>query len=137
MTLYKKVYVSLDIKNDVNYKHMLSAWNHSNGLEFVSRYNDGGDVSSQKTLIMSLLKSANIVLTIIGSKSDSLHVKSKDIGYRNWQNFEIAKAREYKKKIVAVFIDTSFSTPVELLGAGYIKVNKFDHDSILRAIKLC
>lgn len=135
MLLSKRVYISLDVNSDINYKYMLEAWNYGNGLEFTSRTTDNGDISIQRTIITKLIRSVNAVLVIVGRNSDKIHTRSKEIGYRNWQNFEVAKAREYKKKIIVVDIDPTFSQPSELAGAGYLKVPHFDHDSILKAIK--
>ena len=40
------------------------------------------------------------VIVIVGKEANKLHKDRELIGYRNWQNFEIAKAKELGKNLL-------------------------------------
>ena len=57
------------------------------------------------------------------------------IGYKNWQNFEIAKSKENGNKIIAIKIDKSFESPEELLESGASWAYSFEIEAIMKAVK--
>lgn len=71
---------------------------------------------------------------IVGKYANTRHKDYLAIGYRNWQNYEIAKSKEHGNKLVAVKLDRSYDSPEELLGAGASWAT-FSRDSILKALK--
>ena len=81
------------------------------------------------------INQADITLVIIGKHSNDLHEDSKLIGYRNWQNYEIAKSVEHGNKLVAVKIDRSYDSPEELLGQGASFAMSFTEQSITKALE--
>lgn len=69
----------------------------------------------------------------IGKHSDDEHPDSKEIGYKNWQAYEIAKNHEKRNGLVVVKLDTSYSAPSEAYGIGAEWVYSFNLNDILAA----
>lgn len=57
------------------------------------------------------------------------------IGYRNWQNFEVAKAKELDKHIIAVQLNSLYEYPDELKNCGATRVYSFNQSDIIQAIR--
>jgi hypothetical protein len=57
------------------------------------------------------------------------------IGYRNWQNYEIAKAKELGKKLIAVQINKDFGYPDELRGVNAKRIYSFNPRDIFEAVR--
>jgi predicted hydrolase (HD superfamily) len=70
----------------------------------------------------------------VGKYANAQHPKWRLIGYRNWINFEIAKSKENKNRLVAVKIDKSNESPEELLNSGASWAMNFSRDTILNAL---
>lgn len=126
----KKIFVSYDYDNDKNYKNLLLAWDANKKFDF-SMYDHSVDVSVDSTnaaaikrVISARINESTYFLCIVGSKT---HKSS-------WVAWEIAKAVELKKKIVAVKIDSSYTSPAGLLGVGASWAMSFTFDSISNAI---
>lgn len=120
----EKVYISYDYENERHYKNLLLAWN-SNG-EFESLVSNseiaaGDDV--QKS-ISDKIGQASVFLVIVGKNT-----------YQNeWVKWEIEKAKELNKKIVAVKPDRENITPNELYGVGANWAMAFTFEAITNAI---
>ena len=134
-----KIFVSFDFDNDRQYKYMFNAWSANNNINF--SFNDGStkeiqsfDISRIKAAITAKINQSDAVLVLIGKHADSYHTNSNLIGYRNWQYFEIAQAKAAGKKIIAVKIDKSNSSPSLLYGSGASWAMSFTLDSIKKAI---
>lgn len=134
-----KIFVSFDYDNDRQYKHLLTAWSANTNIEFT--FNDGStgeinswDIPTVKRALSRKINEADAVLVIVGQYANSLHKDRYSIGYRNWQNYEIAKAKEYGKKIIGVKVSYSYSSPNELLNCGASWATSFTLDSIKSAI---
>ena len=109
----KKVFVSFDYENDRRYKYMLDAWDANKNMDFV--FNDcssdeihSDSVSVVKAGLTRRINTTNYTLVIIGKEANKWHKDYKEIGYRNWINFEIAKSKENGNKLVAVKLDRSY-----------------------------
>lgn len=74
------------------------------------------------------------MIAIIGKHSNDKHPDSNQIGYKNWQAFEIAKNAEKGNKLVVVKLDDSYSTPDEAYGQGAKWVCPFKMDEILDSL---
>ena len=126
----KKIFVSYDYDNDKNYKNLLLAWDANKKFDF-SMYDHSVDVSVDSTnaaaikrVISVRINESTYFLCIVGSKT-----------YKSgWVAWEIAKAVELKMKIVAVKIDSSYTSPAGLLGVGASWAMSFTFDSISNAI---
>jgi len=50
-------------------------------------------------------------------------------------NFEIAKSKEHKNKLIGVKLDKSYTSPDELLGASATWAMSFTRDAVIKALK--
>lgn len=135
----KKVCVSFDYTNDNKYRNLLSAWDANSDFEFgfsdvtPSEINTE-DYSRVKAVITQKIKSCTYLLVIVGKYANQKHPRSDEIGDRNWLNWEINKAKELGKKIVAVKIEKTFTSPDALLGANAEWAMSFTQDGIIKAL---
>lgn len=126
----KKIFISYDYDNDKTYKNLLKAWDANGTFDF-SFHDHSADVSIDSTnaaaikrAISAKINSATYFLCIVGSKT---HKSS-------WVAWEIDKAVELNRKIVAVKIDSANTSPSELLGVGATWAMSFTQESITKAI---
>ncbi len=134
-----KVFVSFDYDHDKHYKYLLEAWDANPNFDFffsdlTSREIQSWDISRIKAALTTKINQATYTLTIVGKYSNSRHSDSQEIGYKNWQNFEIAMSKNNRNKLVGVKIDKSFQTPEELFGSGASWAMTFSQQSILNAL---
>ncbi|MBC2694470.1 MAG: hypothetical protein HF982_04170 [Desulfobacteraceae bacterium] len=135
----KKVVVCFDFENDKNYKRTLSMWDANSNFDF--SFNDltpneiqSNDIPTIKSVLTRKINQATYTLVIVGKYANSQHPDYKEIGYKNWQNFEIAKSKENTNKLVAVKIDKSYTSPDELLNSGASWAMSFTQDAIIKAL---
>lgn len=93
-----------------------------------------------KSVLSRKINEASHVILIVGKEANKLHKDRILIGYRNWQNFEVAKAKELGKRIVAVQLNSlyeypEYEYPEKLKNCGATRVYSFNHNDIVRAIK--
>ena len=126
----KKIFISYDYDNDKHYKNLLKAWDANGTFDF-SFHDHSADVSINSTnaaaikrAISAKINSATYFLCIVGEKT---HKSS-------WVKWEIEKAVELKKKIVAVKTSSTNTTPPELLGVGASWAMSFTEEAIKKAI---
>lgn len=135
----KKVFISFDFENDRNYKYTLNMWNKNSDIDFSFNDYSSSEINSWniptvKSVLSRKIHDATYTAVIIGSEANKLHKDHVAIEYRNWQNFEIAKSKEYGNKLIAIQINSSYEYPEELLNSGAIRVYSFTLDSIQRAL---
>jgi len=126
----KKIFISYDYDNDKHYKNILKAWDANGAFDF-SFDDHSADVSINSTdaaaikrAISAKINNATYFLCIVGEKT---HRSS-------WVKWEIEKAVELNKKIVAVKTSSTNTTPSELLGVGAKWAMSFMEASITSAI---
>jgi len=127
----KKVFVSYDYDNDRHYKNLLLAWDANKDFDFY--LNDQSiDVSVNSTsagtikqAISAKINSSTYFLCIVGEKTHN----------SSWVSWEISKAVELKKKIVAVKTSKDNSTPSGLYNVGATWALSFNFDAIKDALK--
>lgn len=126
----KKIFISYDYDSDKGYKNLMKAWDANGTFDF-SFHDHSADVSIDSTsstaikrAISAKINSATYFLCIVGAKTNK----------SNWVKWEIDKAVELKKKLVAVKIDSSNTSPNELLGVGACWAMSFTEDAIKKAI---
>jgi len=135
----KKVCVSFDYENDRNYYYLLEAWNKNPNVEFhindcTPREIQSESVSTIKQVLSKKIGEANYMIAIIGKHSNEKHPDSQEIGYKNWQAYEIDKNAEKSNKLVVVKLDKSYDVPDEAYGQGAEWVNSFNLNDILSAL---
>lgn len=127
----KRIFISYDYDNDRNYKNMLLAWDKNKEFDF--EFSDhSADISIQSTkadvirrVISEKINSATHFLCIVGIRTSS----------SKWVAWEIDKAKELKKKLVVVKINSSNTTPSGLLDSGASWAMSFTFDAIKKAIQ--
>ncbi|HUI90621.1 MAG TPA: TIR domain-containing protein [Chitinivibrionales bacterium] len=126
----KQVFVSYDYENDRQYKNLLLAWDANSLFDFyigdasADVSIDSTNATAIKRAISAKINSVNYFLCIVGKNT-----------YRSrWVRWEIEKASELGKKIIAVKIDRENQSPNELLNIGASWALSFTFDSIKNAI---
>lgn len=134
-----KIFISFKFNTDKHYRFLLSAWNNNpnNSIEFddgtPSEINSW-DFGRIKAVLTTKIKQSDAVLVIVGADSASLDPDFSKIGYDNWQSFEIAKAKDLGKPLIAVKIHNIYPYPDELRNSNAILVHSFNQQSIFDAI---
>ena len=130
MAYKKKIFVSYEYTNDKHYKNLLLAWDANKLFDFSIKDHsaDVGINSTNAAAIKSVLSryinEATYFLVIVGSKTHK----------SEWVKWEIDKAVELGKRIVAVKTDRENITPSELLGVGASWAMSFKYQAIVDAI---
>ena len=135
----KQIFVSFDYENDRHYKNLLLAWDANKSNDFLfndasSHEIDSLNHSRVKAALTTKINGATYTLVIIGKEANKQHKDHVLIGYRNWINFEIAKSKAAKNKIIAVKLSREFDSPGEILNANASWAMSFTNDAIVKAI---
>lgn len=135
----KKVFVSFDYENDKHYKFLLQAWDANKNMDFEfsdfsSQEINSDNISVVKANLTKKINSADYTLVIIGKEANKQHEDHKEIGYKNWQNFEVAKSKENGNKLIGVKINNQNASPEELLNASATWASSFDQEKIIDAL---
>ena len=130
MAYKKKVFISYDYDNDRHYKNLLLAWDSHQRFDF-SIHDHSADVSinssnasSIKSVISRYINEATYFLIIVGTYT---HRSA-------WVKWEIEKADELGKRIIAVKTDRENISPSSLMGIGANWAMSFTYDAITSAI---
>lgn len=126
----KKVFISYDYENDKHYKNLLLAWDANNEFDF-SFYDQSVDVGVDSTDPAAIRR---VISARINSSTYFLCIVGKYTHKSDWIEWEIEKAVELKKKIVAVKTARDNDTPSGLYGVGAEWALSFTFDSIKNAI---
>lgn len=127
----KKIFVSYDFDNDRHYKNLLLAWDKNSEFDF-GFSDQSADVSIQSTnataikrAISAKINAATYFLCLVGKKTSR----------SSWVIWEIDKAKELRKRLVAVKILHSNVTPNGLLGVGTSWAMSFTFNAIRNAVE--
>ena len=95
----KHVCCSFDYENDKAYYYLLTAWNSNPNIDFSVEDCTPSEIQSEsvskiKQVLSTKIGQAKYMIAIIGAYSDDTHPDSEEIGYKNWQAYEIAKNHE-------------------------------------------
>lgn len=136
----KQVCVSFDYTNDKQYYYMLKAWDANDNFDFSFGDCTPSEIQSEsvsriKAVLTQKIDAASCLLVIVGEEANKTHPDSEEIGYTNWQNYEIAKAKELGKRLVAVKISKDYESPSELLNSDASWAMSFTEDAIVKALK--
>ena len=127
----RKIFISYDYDNDRNYKNMLLAWDKNQDFDFgfsdqsADVSIDSTDAAAIKRALSAKINDATYFLCLVGKHTYT----------SKWVAWEISKAVELKKKIVAVKVDSANTTPSGLLNVGAKWAMSFTFDSIKKAIE--
>ena len=136
----KKIFVSFDFEKDRHYKYTLNKWDKNPEFEFTCDDRSPSEIQTDsvavvKNVLSRKINEATYVIVIVGEDANKLHKDWREIGYRNWQNYEIAKAKQLGKRIIAVQINSHYEYPEELKGVSAVRVYSFTQDAIIKAIR--
>lgn len=126
----RKVFISYDYDNDRHYKNLLVAWDKNKRFDF--SFYDGSvtapvnseDAGPIRRVISQRIKNCPRFLCIVGEETCT----------SDWVAWEIDKAVELERSIIAVKIDRSNTTPMELYGVGATWALSFTYDAIKKAL---
>lgn len=135
----KKVCVSFDYEHDRSYYYLLAAWNKNPNIDFSISDCTPSEIQSEsiakiKQVLSTKIGESKYMIAIIGKHSDDKHPDSKEIGYKNWQAYEIAKNYEKGNGLVVVKLNKTYSAPIEAYGIGAKWVDSFNLESIENAL---
>ena len=127
----KKIFISYDYDHDRHYKSLLLAWDKNSEFDFSFEDHSADisinseDAAAIKRVLSRKINEATYFLCIVGKHT----YKS------SWVKWEINKAVELNKKLVAVKIDRENTSPEELMSVGASWAYSFTFDSIKKAIE--
>jgi hypothetical protein len=127
----KRVFISYDYAKDKNCKDLLLAWDIHGDLDLnfydmsVEVPVDSSDAPAIKRDISARISDSSHFLCLVGKYTH----KSR------WVDWEIKKAAELKKKIVAVQLEKNTTTPRALYGVGTSWALSFNFDVIKKALE--
>jgi hypothetical protein len=127
----KKVFISYDYDHDKHYKNLLVAWDKNSQFDF-SFYDTSVDVSVDSTDAGAIRR---VISARINNSTYFLCIVGKHTHKSSWVAWEINKAVELDKKIVAVKTAKENESPSELLGIGAEWALSFTFESIKNAIE--
>ena len=135
----KHVVCSFDYTNDGYYYRLLTAWNNNPNIGFRITDCTPSEIQTEsvgviKNVLSRKIGEANYMIAIIGKHSADEHRDHVEIGYRNWQAYEIAKNAEKGNGLVIVRLDKSYEVPSEAYGQGARWVEGFTVDGIKQAL---
>lgn len=135
----KKIVISFDYDHDKQYRYLLSALkeNKRSAIDFEDLTPGAintDNVARVKSVLTSQIRSATHLLVIVGDYANTWHPDSILIGDRNWQWWEINKAKDEQKGLIAVKIHKDDEAPTPLKNAGATWALSFNVTAILAAI---
>ena len=135
-----KVFVSFDYEHDRHYKYLLQAWSANPRFELSFEDLTPGEIDSNnigriKAALSTQINDAVFTLILVGQYVNQPHPKRDLIGKVNWVNWEISKSIEAHNLLVAVRLEPSCPSPLELARVYSVTwIEGFDEAAIRRAI---
>ena len=136
----KKVLVCFDFEKDKRYKYLMNAWDANDNFDL--NFNDvtpdeikSNSISVIKANLTKKINQADVTIVLVGEDATKRHKDWREIGYDNWQIFEIEKSKDNDNKLVVVFLDSKNEAPSECYGCGAEWVYSFNEKEIVQAIK--
>ena len=135
----KKVFVSFDYDNDKHYKALLKAWDANPQFDFYFSDLSSTEINSWsvpvvKQVLSKKINEANYTVVLVGKEANKQHSDHREIGYKNWLNYEVAKSKQHGNKLVAVKLSSTNTSPDELLGSGATWAMSFKQEPIIKAL---
>ena len=128
---YKKdIFISYAYNTDKHYKNLLVAWDKNDLFDF--EFFDGSVTSPVNSTQAGPIR--RVISQKIAKATHLLCIVGKDTYKSEWVAWEIEKAVELGKKIIAVKTDRSNTTPDALYGVGATWAMSFTFAAIKKAI---
>ena len=127
----RRVFISFDYDNDRHYKNLLVAWDQNK--QFDLSFYDGSvtaavnseDAGPIRRVISQRIAACPRFLCIVGKKTHE----------SDWVAWEINKAIDLNRKLIAVKTDRSNTSPANLMNAGATWALSFTFDAIKKALE--
>lgn len=136
----KKVLVCFDFEKDKRYKYLMNAWDANDNFDL--SFNDvtpdeiqSNNIPVIKANLTRKINQADVTVVLVGEDATKLHKNRKDIGYDNWQIFEIEQSKANGNKLVVVKLDKDNAVPEACYDCGATWVNSFNEEGIVEAIE--
>ena len=126
----KTIFISYDYDKDRNWKNLLLAWDKNSEFAFTF-YDTSVDVSVNSTDATSIKR---VISRRINSATHFLCIVGKHTHKSGWVKWEIEKAVELKRKLIAVKTDAENTSPTAILGVGTSWAMSFTFDAIKKAV---
>lgn len=129
----KKMFISYHSDTEgTNHKQLLVAWSKNDNGYFDINFDDTSvgvsinstDAAYIKTVIKNKMADSSVILFLVGKNTHN----------SDWCKWEIDKAVELGKEIVAVKIKSNYTTPLNLYGIGAKWAMSFNYEAIKKAI---
>ena len=125
-----KVFVGYDYDNDKAARDRLLKWDANNEFDF-SSYDQSFGVAVNSPGAAAIKQE---LAARIGDASYFLYIVGKESYRSGWLAWEVRKAVELKKKLVAAKTDSINNSPASLQGVGASWSTMFNFDSIKKAV---
>jgi hypothetical protein len=126
-----KVFIGYDYDNDKAVKDRLLRWDADKEFDF-SSYDQSSGVAVDSPGAAAIKQD---LAARIGDASYFLYIVGKESYRSGWLAWEVRKAVELKKKLVAAKTDSINNSPASLQGVGASWSMMFNFDSIKQAIE--
>ena len=118
---------------------MLKAWDANDDFDFFFSDLTPKEIQSEsvdiiKQVLSKKIHEADCMIALIGAHSDDQHPDHNEIGYKNWQAYEIAKNHEWGNDLVVVKLSNSYYAPDEAYDIEAEWVNSFNEDDVVDAL---
>lgn len=127
----KKIFISYDYDNDRHYKNLLVAWDKNDLFDF--NFYDGSVTVPVNSTEAGPIR--RVISQRISACPRFLCIVGKETHKSGWVTWEIEKAVDLNKKIIAVKTDRSNTTPSALYNVGAKWAMSFTFESIKKAIE--
>lgn len=135
----KKVYVCFDYDRDKLYKYLMNAWSANPNFEF--SFNDqspdeiqSDDVTVIKGCLTKKINEARYTVVLSGRDANKFHKDAGKIGYKNWQNFEIARSVANGNRLIIIELPEYSGAPDECYGHNAIWAGKYSQENIINGL---
>jgi len=125
-----KVFIGYDFDNDKASKDRLLGWDVDKEFDFAS-YDRAFDVAVDSAEAAAFKQD---LAARLGDSSYFLCIVGKETYHSGWMAWEIRKAVELKKKLVAAKTDSTNNSPTAMQGVGASWSTTFNFDSIKKAM---
>lgn len=117
----------------------MEAWNANPDFEFT--FNDRSpreiqsyDISVIKACLTKKIKEAKYTVVLAGKDANKRHPDAAEIGYKNWQNFEVARSVDNGNNLVIIELPDYSEAPEECYGHGAVWAGAFNQENIIKGL---
>ena len=126
----KTIFISYDYDNDKHWKNLLVAWDKNSEFAFTF-YDASVDVSVNSTDAAAIKR---VISKRISGATRFLCIVGENTHKSDWVAWEIEKAVDLERKLIAVKTDAKNTSPDGILGVGASWAMSFTFDAIKNAV---